>query len=285
MIINYSTDTSVIIMTDLDGTLLDFNTFGFDPIRPVIEELLESGIVIIPNSSKTNIEIDNFCNLLGVKLPYICENGASLCNANLIGESWDILNNHTIIKGRGCTDLMETWLYSIDNNLRQQCYFLTEMGTEQQSDILGLTGKELDCALTRQFTCPFIFNGTDDDYYYLQIQAKTARLNVQKGGRICQLSGEHNKASFNQLLRDYFSNQQQKTIILAFGDSYNDVSMLEAADIACIIPQPAQPALILPTPPKKVFTATTAAPDGWLEALPNALKYLENFNIERHNHG
>ncbi|MDC0395338.1 HAD hydrolase family protein, partial [Alphaproteobacteria bacterium] len=82
-----------------------------------------------------------------------------------------------------------------------------------------------------------------------------------------------------------FSNQQQKTIILAFGDSYNDVSMLEAADIACIIPQPAQPALILPTPPKKVFTATTAAPDGWLEALPNALKYLENFNIERHNHG
>ena len=62
-------------------------------------------------------------------------------------------------------------------------------------------------------------------------------------------------------------------------------SFFEAADIACIIPQPAQPALILPTPPKKVFTATTAAPDGWLEALPNALKYLENFNIERHNHG
>ena len=41
----------IIIVTDLDGTLLDANDFTFDAIHKDIIELIENGIEFIPVSS------------------------------------------------------------------------------------------------------------------------------------------------------------------------------------------------------------------------------------------
>ena len=57
---------SLIIFTDLDGSLLHRETFKFDPIKDYIKNLVESGIIIIPNSSKTEKEIDKFNEELGI---------------------------------------------------------------------------------------------------------------------------------------------------------------------------------------------------------------------------
>ena len=43
----------IIIFTDLDGSLLDKDTFEFDEIEDYFRELISKGIKIIPNSSKT----------------------------------------------------------------------------------------------------------------------------------------------------------------------------------------------------------------------------------------
>ena len=40
--------TSVVIFTDLDGTLLDRDTFKFDEIKDYIKSLINKGITIIP---------------------------------------------------------------------------------------------------------------------------------------------------------------------------------------------------------------------------------------------
>ena len=48
---------SILIFTDLDGTLLHRDTFKFDEIKDYIKDLLSKGIYIIPNSSKTDNEI------------------------------------------------------------------------------------------------------------------------------------------------------------------------------------------------------------------------------------
>ena len=41
----------VLIFTDLDGSLLDRDTFKFDKILQYIKDLISKGIFIIPNSS------------------------------------------------------------------------------------------------------------------------------------------------------------------------------------------------------------------------------------------
>ena len=47
----------VLIFTDLDGSLLDRDTFKFDSIKIFLNELKNKNIIIIPNSSKTEDEI------------------------------------------------------------------------------------------------------------------------------------------------------------------------------------------------------------------------------------
>ena len=73
----------ILIFTDLDGSILDRDTFKFDQIKQYMKKILNSGILIIPNSSKTESEISEFNQELGENLAYISENG-SVINLSLI---------------------------------------------------------------------------------------------------------------------------------------------------------------------------------------------------------
>ena len=75
---------STIFITDLDGTLLCHDDFGFAVIRDDILAFLAAGVPIIPIPARHG-EIEFFCDQLGVRLPFICENGAALVNADLLG--------------------------------------------------------------------------------------------------------------------------------------------------------------------------------------------------------
>ena len=69
---------SVIIFTDLDGTLLNRDTFKFDEIKDYIKSLVSEGIIIIPNTSKTQVEIEDFNKKIDLSLPFISENGSAI---------------------------------------------------------------------------------------------------------------------------------------------------------------------------------------------------------------
>ena len=78
----------IFIFTDLDGSLLHRDTFDFDIIKDFIIECHKSRIVIVPNSSKTKKEIEVFLDELGLKLPFIVENGSAIYGLNLLGEHY-----------------------------------------------------------------------------------------------------------------------------------------------------------------------------------------------------
>ena len=66
--------SKIIIFTDLDGTLLDRDTFKFDKILGYLKDLILEDICIIPNSSKTRQEIEVFNKELDENLSYVVEN-------------------------------------------------------------------------------------------------------------------------------------------------------------------------------------------------------------------
>ena len=76
----------ILIFTDLDGSLLDRDTFKFDEIKDYIRQLISKGIFIIPNTSKTEEEILEFNSDLGSSLPFISENGSSINGLNLLNK-------------------------------------------------------------------------------------------------------------------------------------------------------------------------------------------------------
>ena len=80
--------SSVIIFTDLDGTILHRDTFKFDTIKNYLKKLVNNGIIVIPNSSKTEKEIEKFIDELGIELPYILENGSAIHGLNIINRNF-----------------------------------------------------------------------------------------------------------------------------------------------------------------------------------------------------
>ena len=79
---------SIIIFTDLDGSLLHRDNFKFDEIKDYVKSLINDGIIIIPNTSKTEKEIEEFVKELGSNLPFISENGSSIHGLNLINSNF-----------------------------------------------------------------------------------------------------------------------------------------------------------------------------------------------------
>ncbi len=259
----------VILMTDLDGTLLGHDDFDFAPIKPALLDYLADGMTLLPNSSKTRPEMQAFCEAFGARLPFIYENGAALANGDLLAASHPAADScHPA--ALDIAALEARWTGQIAAGLRQHCVFVKDMDRPRQQAVLGLQGAALERAMGRAYSLPFLFEGHDRARTELTRQARAAGLSIQQGGRVCNLSGQHGKADFNSMIKDSLGSRVGGPLI-AFGDSQNDTAMLEAADIACILPRPGEGPLQLANPPARVITAEQPAPLGWLEAAQAAL--------------
>ena len=149
----------VLIFTDLDGSLLHRDTFRFDEIKDYLKEIISKGIYIIPNTSKTDKEILEFNNELGINIPYISENGASINGLDLLNKDLP----QQLILSREKETLLNIFKKTVSSNLQNKCKWLSEMDENTQSLILGLKYQKLKSALYRKYTVPFIFNGNKNE--------------------------------------------------------------------------------------------------------------------------
>ena len=68
----------MIVFTDLDGTLLDHETYRFDAALPALETLAARGVPLVLATSKTAAEIGPIRQALGRDVPAIVENGGGI---------------------------------------------------------------------------------------------------------------------------------------------------------------------------------------------------------------
>ena len=94
------------------------------------------------------------------------------------------------------------------------------------------------------------------------------------GGRFMHVSGKTNKGIALLWLQEFLSQQQQKDFIsIAIGDGHNDIAMLEAADIALIIPSPVHELPKLDRT-EGVYIANQPGAKGWNAGLKNIFDEL-----------
>lgn len=67
-----------VIFTDLDATLLDQRTYSFKPARPILEKVKKLKIPVVLCTSKTRAETEPLARALGLKHPFIVENGGAV---------------------------------------------------------------------------------------------------------------------------------------------------------------------------------------------------------------
>ena len=68
----------LMVVSDLDGTLLDHSDYSFDLVLPVLDRMDEAGIPLVVNTSKTRAEWLAIRGELGNFDPYIVENGSAI---------------------------------------------------------------------------------------------------------------------------------------------------------------------------------------------------------------
>ena len=259
---------SLIIFTDLDGSLLHRDNFKFDVIKDYIKDLIDDGIIIIPNTSKTEKEIEEFIKELGINLPFISENGSSIHGLNLINNNFP----NKIVLSREKFELIEIFNSNVPEKLKAKCKFISDMNSNQQIDILGLQKNNLKNALNRNYTIPFLFEGDQIEKKKLLKILKSFSLTMQEGGRVFNLGDNTDKGkSMNQVLKIY-KKIESKIKVIAVGDNSNDLDMLRNSDIPCLVfnDRFTQDQINI----DNLIFSNKPSPEGWADVIKTALVKL-----------
>ena len=263
---------TVVIFTDLDGSLLHRDTFQFDTIKSYIKSLLDKGIIIIPNSSKTEKEIEKFNEELGVNLPYISENGSSIHRLNLITSNFP----DKLILSREKEELIKIFENKVPKKLKDKCFQISKMSKKEQESILGQKDKKLKDALNRKYTLPFLFKGDKKQKKKLLKILNSNSLTLQEGGRILNLCDNINKVkSMNRVIK-ILKKTEDKIKTIAVGDNYNDLDMLKSCDIPCLVFNDKFKLDHINI--DNLIFSNKSSPEGWADVIKKALAKL-NYNV------
>ena len=267
---------NILIVTDLDGTLLNFKNFEYKSILPFINTLNSKGAEIVISSSKCYKEIIHINNGLNLISPFIVENGSAIYfpkktfskkpkNSNIKDNYWQLTLGITI----------EEISKKIKNNIFKEylkyVLFLKNMTKLQQSYYTGLKSDSLDFTLHREYSEPLIWMGTNQALENFKKALNEEGMNINTGARLLYLTGLSSKGdALVELLSElknlkYFNNSEE-IISIACGDSRNDKSMLEISDYAVVIRLPDKKNIALRRT-TNVFNSKKVAPIGWKETL------------------
>ena len=250
-----------IAITDLDGTLLNHQTYDYTSALNAIANLKRRDIPLILNSSKTQAEISALRRELKNQEPYVCENGGLIC-------------------GLGSTKYLATpredfltKLAAIKEKLELNYQGFAEATVK---DVVNWTGLDPDSAakaMKRSATEPLLWQDSESALEDFRQELEKHNLQCVKGGRFHHVMGIFNKASCFDLLKQHYSSLWQESVgIIALGDSPNDLPMLEQCDRPIVIPSAKGNNLQLNNP--AAYYATQLAPDGWQEGINFVLNDL-----------
>ena len=260
----------ILIFTDLDGSVLDRDTFKFDQIKQYMKKILNSGIHIIPNSSKTESEIIEFNQELGENLTYISENGSVINGLNILNSNFP----DKIILSREKEELIEIFKKNVPENLQNKCKFISNLNKKNQMGILSLSDNKLKNALKRKYTEPFLFEGGKSERIELLKILKKKSLTLQEGGRVINLCDNVNKVKSMKKILKIYKKIQSNIKVIAVGDNYNDLDMLKNCDLPCLVfnDQFKEDQINI----DNLIISNRPSPDGWADVIKKALVKLDH---------
>ena len=257
----------LVVFSDLDGTLLDHDTYLWDAAQPALDRLASLHVPVILASSKTATEISMLQSAMGLnQFPAIVENGAGIIGIP------DEATNETYGKLCDC-------LEALPHELRQAFRGFGDMTPDEVSSLTGLSRGDAIHAMTRGYSEPGIWSG--DAALLDQFTSALADHSIvaQRGGRFLTLSFGRTKAD----AMDDVMAALDAELSLALGDAPNDIAMLQKADHGVIVANPNHSALpeIEGEADGRIDRTTKAGPSGWNAAV-NA--YLDMLMLTKGRH-
>ncbi|MBI4902355.1 MAG: HAD-IIB family hydrolase, partial [Acidobacteria bacterium] len=229
-----------LILTDLDGTLLDHDNYSWEAARPALDRLRRLSIPCIPVSSKTRAEIEFWRESLGNNHPFISENGGAAFIPN------GYFPDEASAARRGAYEIIEwgTPYERLVLDLQRasgatQCRVrgFHDMSTAEVASLCGMPLAQAVLAKQREYDEPFVLLDSDcGDALAEAIIGQNRRLT--RGGRFWHILGDNDKAVAVQTLCALFARHYPPLRTIGLGDGWNDAAFLNCVDVPVIIRSP-----------------------------------------------
>ncbi len=257
-----------IVFTDLDGTLLDHDSYRYGDAAAALERLRQRGIPLVLCSSKTAAEILPLRAELGFEnCPAIVENGAGLLGARA----------NTPTPAPRQPELIAA-LESLPAALRDSFSNFSSWDEAELRAHTGLDAEAAGRAAKRDYSEPGLWLGGDAEREAFLAALEQLGIQAQQGGRFLTLGFDTGKAArMREVAAGYAAGQSDPVYSIAIGDAPNDIEMLDCADLGIIVPNPAHggtPALAGESE-GRIIRATRPGPAGWNQSLLSSLDMLD----------
>ena len=255
----------LMIVTDLDGSLLDHHSYSWLPAQPWLNRLTSADVPLVICSSKTAAEIVPLQRSLGITgAPFIAENGAVVKLEGQVPAK----------SARGYDDICQ-----LLQRLRDQHGFkftgFSDVTEKEVADWTGLTPHDAALAKAREGSESLIWRDTAEQFTAFQQALATDSLELVQGGRFWHVmsKGSGKGAALEWLLTHYAHPSGQRYITVGLGDGPNDAPMLDKVDYAVVIKGYSKTGVELQRQDKdRVFYSAGFGPEGWSEGLTHFIQ-------------
>ncbi len=249
-------EENIIIFTDLDGTLLDHESYSFEEASFMLDLIKKHSIPLIIVTSKTKNEVIRLQKLLDISTPFIIENGAGICVSRF--QDYEM-----IPLGKDYSEIRSAF-ERYARHIKLRGFF--DMSIEEICEHTGLDPEQAAYAKERDYTEPFILED-DKQLPALQEMARKDGLDVVRGGRFFHLitKGQDKASAIKKVVQYYQTAKSCTYKTIGLGDSENDLSMLASVDIPIVIPHP--DGSYLPFSCSNLIKAPFPGSKGWNSAL------------------
>lgn len=257
----------VVVFTDLDGTLLDAETYSPEAALGTLARLRAVGVPVVPVTSKTRAEVEPLMAALGLDGPFIVENGGAIFvpagapPAPLPGAQRE--GRYEVVPLGAPYATLRARLASVREAYAAPLVGFGDLSVEQVAAATGLPSEAAALAKRREYDEPFRLDAVARRPEVLD--ALTAGgLRITEGARFAHLTGAGDKGAAVRRLAAAYRRRRPSLVTVGAGDGPNDVPLLAAVDHPLLVPRPdgtVHPALTAALP--RASIAPAPGPAGW----------------------
>lgn len=228
-----------LIFTDLDGTLLDHDTYSFEPALPALRLLEKEKIPVIICTSKSRGEIERCRSLLGNNHPFISENGGGI----FIPEGYFAheftydkkLNGYYVIEPGTPQETLRGVLKSVARETGIDIKGISDMSVSEIMESTGLDRESARLAGERSYSEPFLIYGDDTKVETVRRKLREKGYSHTRGSRFHHILGENDKGKAAGIVSGLYKTESGNLTTIGIGDSLNDLPMLKAVDFPVLV--------------------------------------------------
>lgn len=227
-----------VVFTDLDGTLLDHESYSWEAARPALERLKRRGVPWILVTSKTRAEVEVWRRTLGHEHPFVVENGGAAfvprgyfrlgVPGSVRRDDWEVLE-----WGRRYEELVAGLERASQVSACPTLGF-HQMTAEEVALACDLPLEQAVLAKQREYDEPFCILEPGRASRLLTALEEQG-LRWTRGGRFYHVCGDNDKALAVTVLSGLFRRLHGQATTIGLGDGLNDAPFLNVVDVPVLV--------------------------------------------------